>query len=186
MVTYHTIFNYLQFRPDHLYSIFSVQNNNEIPRKIFQFQYKNWPKWWNAKSIHVPQVSNNASIWPRNKLEMTPKEAGPKTAQLCMKESASYVLDVYFDSSAMTVYFKLVLEWFRLYIYFSYILMVIAAVMVTIGIIITVITILQNLFCYGKVYKSESQFSQFLKVTRSVDQCSKHLKKILYIQRTKS
>ena len=49
----------------------------------------------------------------------------------------------------------------------SYILMVIAAVMVTIGIIITVITILQNLFCYGKVYRSESQFT--VKVTRSVD-----------------
>ena len=95
-------------------------------------------------------------------------------------------LAVYFDSSAMTVQFKLDLEWFRLYIYFSYILMVIAAVMVTIGIIITVITILQNLFCYGKVYRSESQLSQFLKVTRSVDQFSKHLKKILYIQRTKS
>ena len=30
--------------------------------------------------------------------------------------------------------------------------MVIAAVMVTIGIIITIITILQNLFCYGKVF----------------------------------
>ena len=30
------------------------------------------------------------------------------------------------------------------------------------------------------------QISQFFKVTRSVDQFSKHLKKILYIQRTKS
>jgi len=45
--------------------------------------------------------------------------------------------------------------------------MVIAAVMVTIGIIITVITILQNLFCYGKVYRSESQFT--VNVTRSAD-----------------
>ena len=91
MVTYHTIFNYLQFRPGHLYSIFfSVQNNNEIPRKILQFQYKNWSKRWNAKSIYVPQVSNRASTWPRNDLGMTSNESGPnglqKTGQLSSKE----------------------------------------------------------------------------------------------------